>query len=300
MSHTYERHGRQNPWLRNLGYAISRPVIKIRANRHGFFEADHRFTHERIDSLKQKIERGETVHLVGLGAAAHNSGTALIEASKQGIKFLANNEEERYTQVKHCAAPPEQTLRVVERQLADRGLTFHDVHAFVSSWDYVNVLASSFSEVVAELPGSLRCLHPQAWPMSNAIHFGQGLHSSLWLTKQLGADKRIPVFGMRHHDNHAYFSYAASPFALEGVATLIAVIDGAGDDGSVSIYRAIGSNVELVYDNRSPFDSIAIVYMQLSSALGGWTALSSEGRFMGAAAWGNGDRMTNPYYFQRN
>ncbi len=31
---------------------------------------------------------------------------------------------------------------------------------------------------------------------------------------------------------------------------------------------------------------------------GGWSPLSSEGRFMGAAAWGNGDRLINPFYKQ--
>src|SRR5207248_3202312 len=39
-------------------------------------------------------------------------------------------------------------------------------------------------------------------------------------------------------------------------------------------------------------------YSLLSSTQGGWTPLSSEGRYMGAAAWGDGDRLTNPYYRQ--
>jgi len=34
----------------------------------------------------------------------------------------------------------------------------------------------------------------------------------------------------------------------------------------------------------------------ISSTQGGWTWLSSEGRYMGATAYGNGDRNTNPYY----
>ena len=36
----------------------------------------------------------------------------------------------------------------------------------------------------------------------------------------------------------------------------------------------------------------------ISSTQGGWTVLSSEGRYMGSAAWGDGERLTNPYYRQ--
>jgi hypothetical protein len=47
------------------------------------------------------------------------------------------------------------------------------------------------------------------------------------------------------------------------------------------------------------FDSLGIFYSVISSTQGGWTWLSSEGRYMGATAYGNGDRKdrkTNPYY----
>src|SRR5262249_61312783 len=42
--------------------------------------------------------------------------------------------------------------------------------------------------------------------------------------------------------------------------------------------------------------SLGVFYSLISSTQGGWTTLSSEGRYMGAAAWGDGNRMTNPYY----
>jgi carbamoyltransferase len=298
MSQSYESHGRRHPWLRAAAYTLTRPYVKFYANRCGYYEADHPRTRASIDDLRRKLARGETTYLVGVGAAGHNSGTALVEASNRGIRFLANNEEERYTQIKHCSLPPQQTLDVVRRQLTARGLQLKDVHAFVASWDYVNVVASSVSEIYAELPGSLASLNPKAWPSFNATHFWQGVNASRWLTKGLGSEQRIPLYGQRHHDSHAYFSYAVSPFARGTEPTLIAVFDGAGDDGSLTLYRAHGTTIERLYDNRSPFDSLALIYGYLSSALGGWTFHSSEGRFMGAAAWGNGDRMTNPYYFQ--
>jgi carbamoyltransferase len=44
------------------------------------------------------------------------------------------------------------------------------------------------------------------------------------------------------------------------------------------------------------FDSLGAFYSVISSTQGGWTWLSSEGRYMGAAAWGDMDRASNPYY----
>jgi len=48
--------------------------------------------------------------------------------------------------------------------------------------------------------------------------------------------------------------------------------------------------------NDSMFDSLGIFYSVISSTQGGWTWLSSEGRYMGAAAWGDMNRASNPYY----
>ncbi len=44
------------------------------------------------------------------------------------------------------------------------------------------------------------------------------------------------------------------------------------------------------------FDSLGTYYGVISSTQGGWTMLSSEGRYMGAAAYGNSDRRTNAVY----
>jgi carbamoyltransferase len=44
------------------------------------------------------------------------------------------------------------------------------------------------------------------------------------------------------------------------------------------------------------FDSLGAFYSVISSTQGGWTWLSSEGRYMGAAAWGDMDRSSNRYY----
>src|SRR5260370_4871571 len=44
------------------------------------------------------------------------------------------------------------------------------------------------------------------------------------------------------------------------------------------------------------FDSRGQDYSVISATQGGWTWLASEGRYMGAAAWGDMNRASNPYY----
>jgi carbamoyltransferase len=299
MAQSFERYGRKFPWLRAASYHLTRPLIRGYARRKGLYDGQNPYAQERAQALRARLERGETCHVIGLGIAGHNSGTALVEVSKRdGVRIIGNHEEERYAQVKHCKLLPEFSLDVVTRQVEACGLRMSDVHAYTASWDYVDFAASVAGEIMAELPGSLVLLRPQAWPTTNGKDLLQALKSSAWLTRRLGLKRQQPIIGLRHHDNHAYFSYAASPFARTGEPVMVAVIDGSGDDGSVTLYMARNSEVRQVYNNRSNFDSIGMVYAHLSSALGGWTLLSSEGRYMGASAWGNLNRLTNPYYLQ--
>ena len=77
---------------------------------------------------------------------------------------------------------------------------------------------------------------------------------------------------------------------------MISVIDGTGDLGSTSLYLAEHGSMRSVRCNRSVFDSLGAYYGVISSTQGGWNWLSSEGRYMGAAAYGDSDRQTNPFY----
>ncbi|MDB5566147.1 MAG: carbamoyltransferase, partial [Tardiphaga sp.] len=112
---------------------------------------------------------------------------------------------------------------------------------------------------------------------------------------QFGLASRVPLLMMPHHDNHAWFSFAASPFP-DDEPVAIAVLDGTGDLGSVSTYVAQHGAMRKLFCNDSVFDSLGAFYSVISSTQGGWTWLSSEGRYMGAAAWGDMERETNPYY----
>jgi carbamoyltransferase len=77
---------------------------------------------------------------------------------------------------------------------------------------------------------------------------------------------------------------------------MVAVLDGLGDMGAVSLYVVEDGRMRLIDANNSVFDSLGIFYAVISSTQGGWTWLSSEGRYMGATAYGDTDRASNPYY----
>ena len=116
------------------------------------------------------------------------------------------------------------------------------------------------------------------------------------LGKQFGLGAPQPLISMGHHENHAAFSYAVSPFNHSDKPVMITVLDGFGDEGAISLYVAERGRLQRLRSNDSLCDSLGCFYSVISSTQGGWTVLSSEGRYMGAVAWGDGDRLTNPYY----
>jgi hypothetical protein len=77
---------------------------------------------------------------------------------------------------------------------------------------------------------------------------------------------------------------------------VVAVLDGHGDLGAISIYLCERRSMRRLRCNDSVFDSLGIFYSVVSSSQGGWTWLSSEGRYMGATAYGNNNRQTNRFY----
>ena len=265
--------------------------------RAGFHRPDSPYARERMSALDAKLERGERVLLLGITPFGHNSGASLVEVSRaDGITIISNNEEERFTGVKHCDAFPEHSLGVVREQLARRGKGPDDLHACLAGWDYPRYLANMVKTFAEHVPFSWRLMHPRSAGAFNPSHAIQAKHASQRLGEALGLDRPMPIIGMRHHDNHAALAWASSPFAGDDEPVMVTVLDGFGDDGAISLYRADGTELECVRQNGSTVDSLGVLYSILSSTQGGWSPLSSEGRYMGAAAWGDGDRLTNPYY----
>jgi len=288
-----------HPHLGRFGYRLSYPVIKRALYWLNLHQVDSPYAQTKITSMQDKLKRGEPLYLLGLGAGGHNAGVSLVEITgTNGIRLICNNEEERFTGLKHYADYPEQSVVDLLGQLQRLNLRPTDIHACLTSWDYIALLSHSVRTFLEEFPHNIDLLKPQ--PRTTFITDYQAVLQALSapyrLSKQLGLSMEMPLINLRHHDNHAYFAYAVSPFAQSTEPTLVMVIDGSGDDGSISVYLGYQNRVILIYHNGSMFDSLGTFYSMISSTQGGWSPLSSEGRYMGASAWGDNNRLTNPYY----
>jgi len=266
--------------------------------RIGFHRIDSEFARRKIESIRERLQRGETVYVLGFAASGtHNTGVALIEITQaSGPRIVVNNEEERFSGEKHTTEYPRRSIDAMVEHLRAIGRDVGDIAAVITTWDYPVLLATMVRTILEEAPGSFGLLLKPVTPAIDRRRMDQMRRTPRLLAKQLGLAESVPLICMPHHDNHAWFSFAASPFADSKEPVAIAVIDGTGDQGSVSLYVAKDGAMRQLYCNDSVFDSLGAFYSVISSTQGGWTWLSSEGRYMGAAAWGDMNRATNPYY----
>ena len=299
MSRVFGEIGPANPRLGKWAFEATRPLMtRFFANRN-FYRSDSAYARERVASMQEKLRRKERVYLLGIGPGGHNSGVALVEASlEHGVTLICNEEEERYTGIKHYTGYPEQSVESLRRRLTDLGISPHDIHACLASWNYIDFIPFGLRVLAEHLPFSLPLLHPDSSPKFNGRHVLQAATVPKRLGQQLELGGPMPIIAMCHHDNHAYFSYGVSPFNRGKDPVMVTVLDGYGDNGSISLYLAHDNKLTCIRNNESAVDSLGALYGLISSTQGGWTTLSSEGRYMGASAWGDNDRLTNPYYRQ--
>ena len=275
-------------------------------------------------SFRDALDAGRTVHLLGFLGTSHNSGVALVEASRAGgIVTVANCEEERFCALKHHSGYPAHSVREIARILKRRGVPASDVFAVLYAFDVVHeeqgalsallmnpkvVRGHQFRKYLDSVKPETTLREDEAQQMrrnmfSHAPHLVNVFRS---LACDLGLPTATPCIQMLHHESHAAVAYAQSPFGKaerRGRATLIACVDGGGDLSSISTFKTRDGEIEPLRRNRR-VNSLETFYMLCAIALGGWTALNVEGdarsdnRFMAAAALGNLSRMTNPFYRQ--
>jgi carbamoyltransferase len=264
----------------------------------GFHRLGSEFADAQIARAREMLARGEVVYLAGLGPpGTHNSGVALVEVSQaNGPRLIVNNEEERFSGNKHTTEYPQGSIDAMVKTLRATGRDIPDIAAWLTTWDYPALAGTLARSVLEELPQSLKLFRRTQTAGFDGRRLEQMTRTPRILGRQLGLAHPVPLICMPHHDNHAWFSFAASPFADNGAPVAIAVLDGTGDLGSISLYVAENGGMRRLYCNDSIFDSIGSFYSVISSTQGGWTWLSSEGRYMGAAAWGDMNRASNPYY----
>lgn len=308
------RWGARRPRLAALGSRVLLPPMERLLSHHGLYSRDSKLGRTQLAALERKIRAGQEAYVLGFGTTLHNSGAALIRISELGrVELICNEEEERYAAVKHCHEYPWHAVEAVTRRMQALGIDAADLSACVSSWDYVGAFDVTYVlPTLEEAPASLTVLlreraavkrmrskggagKPKDDPPRERIPALVGAPERVG--RQLGLDRPMPIVGERHHDNHAYLSYAVSPFAACPDPVVVLVVDGSGDDGSTSLYVGRDGCLTLLGKHgTSRYDSLGAMYGYLSSTQGGWPELSSEGRYMGAAAWGDGNRLTNPHY----
>ena len=248
--------------------------------------------------LVAKLARGETAYLAGISIGGfHNSGVALIEVSPDaGLRIICNNEEERFSGRKHANNYPSASLEALTDIMRRLGISPERIVAWLGTYDYPLLVATGIRSVLEEFPASMHLMFQDPSPTFDGNQFREGICAPVRLGQLFGLGSAVPIVGMAHHDNHAWFSYLVSPFARDPQPVMIAVIDGSGDFASISLYLGENGTIRQIRTNGSVFDSLGMFYSVISSTQGGWTALSSEGRYMGAAAYGDMNRSTNRFY----
>ncbi len=220
--------------------------------RTGFHRIGSEFASQKIASIKGRLQRGETVYIAGLACSGtHNTGVALIEVTQNaGPRIIVNNEEERFSGNKHTTEYPKASIDAMLETLRQMGRGVGDIAAFVTTWDYPVLFATMVRTIIEEAPGSLKFLLMPIVPAIDRRRLDQARRTPKILAKQLGLPQRVPLICMPHHDNHAWFSFAASPFADSHEPVAIAVIDGTGDQGSISLYVAKDGAMRRLYTRR--------------------------------------------------
>ena len=292
------RTGPRHPRLAAAGFWVLRPLFEWFYAYKRIYRSNSRFATARLTEIRAALDRGETVYLAGIGPAGlHNSGVALIEVSRQhGPRIICNNEEERFSGKKHSTDFPRHALASLKVTMDQMGLGPERIAAFLATWDYPVFAATIMRTVLEEFPASLSMFRARDTPIMNASQLDPATRGPRHIARSLGLPEPVPVIGLPHHDNHAWFSFAVSPFARSETPVMISVLDGTGDLGAISLYVAERGAMRLLRCNESVFDSLGTFYGVISSTQGGWTWLSSEGRYMGAAAYGNANRETNAVY----
>jgi carbamoyltransferase len=292
------RTGPRHPRLAAAGFRAARWLAAKTMGAAGFHQLGSAFADARLAAVREKLARGDTVYLAGLGApGTHNSGVALVEVTQaRGPRLIVNNEEERFSGNKHTTEYPRASIDAMVSGLRGLGRDIGDIDAWLTSWDYPTLAGTLARSVLEEMPQSLKLLRTTEAAGFESRRLEQMTRTPKLLARQLGLSERVPLICLPHHDNHAWFSWAASPFADDGAPVAVAVLDGTGDQGSISLYAVENGAMRKLYCNDSMFDSLGAFYSVISSTQGGWTWLSSEGRYMGAAAWGDMNRASNPYY----
>jgi carbamoyltransferase len=292
------RFGPRHPALARMAFHAALPIAERFFHEKNIHRSNRHLAQQKSKELTARIRRGEKAYLAGINLGGfHNTGIALVEVSREsGLRIICNNEEERFSLRKHATHYPTASLVALNDIMGRLGIGPQQIVAWLATYDYPLFAATGVRTLVDEFPGSLNLAFEDGRPTFDLNQFREGIDAPTRLANLFDLPAPVPIIGIEHHDCHAWFSYLASPFARDPKPVMIAVVDGSGDFASLSLYIGENGNLRRLRDNASIFDSLGMFYSVISSTQGGWTPLSSEGRYMGAAAYGEMDRNANRFY----
>src|SRR5690349_18294393 len=134
MALTFGKYGPAHPGLGILASPLNSLLPPLCAAAR-FYRADHSYARASAIALKETLNKDEPAYLLGIGPSAHNSGIALVEVSRQrGVVLLSNNEQERFSGIKHDTSYPELAIEAVLSQMRTIGIHPKQIHACLASW----------------------------------------------------------------------------------------------------------------------------------------------------------------------
>src|ERR1700737_1132402 len=132
------RTGPRHPRLGRAAFRCMLPLLECYYARHRTYRLNSAFAAERLRAVRAELDRGATVYLAGISAGGpHNSGVALVEASREGgIQLICNHEEERFSSNKHSTEYPRIALAALIATIALLGIGLDRIAAWLGTWDY--------------------------------------------------------------------------------------------------------------------------------------------------------------------
>jgi carbamoyltransferase len=124
-----------------------------------------------------------------------------------GLRIICNNEEERFSGRKHASTYPSASLEALTKIMKDLGIGPEQIVAWLATYDYPLFVATSFRSLLEEFPASLGLVLQDHRPTFDRSQFKEGICAPARLGRLFGFDNAMPIIGMSHHNNHAWFSY---------------------------------------------------------------------------------------------
>ncbi len=191
-----KRIGPRHPRLGAAGFRLARWLAAKTMARAGFHQLGSGYAKSQLRLAREKLARGETLYLAGLGApGTHNSGVALVEVTQaSGPRLILNNEEERFSGNKHTTEYPQKSVDAMVAALRGMGRDIGDIFAWLTSWDYPTLAGTMFRSVLEEAPQSLRLLRATEATGFDGRRLDQMTRTPKILARQLGLPEPVQLY----------------------------------------------------------------------------------------------------------